>query len=137
MSSNHVVFEGNVCAAPEVRYTQSGKPVANMRLAQSKRKQDASGKWVDDKTTFVSVTLWGRHAETAGTLAKGAKVCVAGRLEDSIWTDKEGGEKRRTEIVAESLYLATERQDDTQAPRRKARSNPAPASNDDFGDIPF
>ena len=55
----------------EVRYTQSGDPVASLALAIS------YGKRADNKTQWVDASLWGERAEKLQQyLTKGTAVCV-------------------------------------------------------------
>jgi single-strand DNA-binding protein len=59
-----------------------------------------------EETEFHNVVLWGRQAEIAGQyLKKGAMVLIEGRLRTRSWTDKNGGQRRTTEIMAERLQL--------------------------------
>ncbi len=50
----------NLTADPELRYTLSGRPVANLRLAINSRRRAADGEWVDAPTTYLDGTVWGR-----------------------------------------------------------------------------
>ena len=44
---NKVILVGNLGADPEVRYSQSGTAVANLRLAVSERRKGQDGNWGD------------------------------------------------------------------------------------------
>jgi len=100
---NKVFLIGNLGQDPEVRHTNSGQPVANLRLATSRRVKDRDGNW-GDQTEWHSVVCFARTAETAGQyLRKGSKVFVEGRLQTRSWEDREGKKQYRTEVVAEQL----------------------------------
>jgi single-strand DNA-binding protein len=100
---NKVFLIGNLGQDPEVRHTNSGQPVANLRLATSRRVKDRDGNW-GDQTEWHSVVCFARTAETAGQyLRKGSKVFVEGRLQTRSWEDREGKKQYRTEVVAELL----------------------------------
>lgn len=100
---NKVFLIGNLGQDPEVRHTNSGQPVANLRLATSRRVKDRDGNW-GDQTEWHSVVCFARTAETAGQyLRKGSKVFVEGRLQTRSWEDREGKKQYRTEVVAEML----------------------------------
>ena len=43
----------NLTADPELRYTPSARPVANLRLAINSRRRSAEGAWVDAPTTYL------------------------------------------------------------------------------------
>lgn len=101
---NKVIIIGNLGHDPEIRYTQSGTAVGNLRVAVIERiKRDAE--WVDH-TEWVSVVVWGKLAETAGKhLTKGRQVYVEGRLTTKKYTGKDGVEKYATEVVASTVQF--------------------------------
>ena len=105
-SVNKVILVGNVGKDPEVRYSQSGTPVANFSLATNERFKDRNGEW-QDRTEWHSIVAWKRLAEIVGEyVAKGSKVYVEGRLQTTSWEDRQSGERKyRTEIVARHLLL--------------------------------
>ena len=90
-SINNVVLLGHVARPPETR--QAGqKTVANFCLAVD------CGK---DQTAFVEITCWERQAEYIDGTAKGALVCVEGRIVQDEWQDKQTGAKRsKLKVVA-------------------------------------
>jgi single-strand DNA-binding protein len=100
---NKVILIGNLGADPEVRHTNSGQPVANLRLATSRRVKDRDGNW-SDQTEWHNVVCFGRTAELAGQyLRKGSKVFFEGRLQTRSWEDREGKKQYRTEVVCENM----------------------------------
>jgi single-strand DNA-binding protein len=77
-------------ADPELRFTQSGKAVATVRLAFNSRRQDANGQWVDGDTFWVRGTCWERLAENlCESIQKGMEVLVIGELKTESW-EKDG-----------------------------------------------
>ena len=106
---NKVILVGNLGQDPEVRHTNSGQPVANLRLATSRRVKDASGNW-NEQTEWHSVVCFGRTAELVGQyLRKGSKVFVEGRLQTRSWDDREGKKQYRTEVVCEQVKFLDSR----------------------------
>lgn len=96
---NKVILIGNLGRDPEVRYTQSGSAVTNLRLAVGERKKEGDN-WVDH-TEWMDVVAFGKTAENCGQyLEKGSKVYVEGRLQTRKWTDKDGNDRYSTEVVA-------------------------------------
>lgn len=83
-----------VTADTEIRYTQSGKAVAQTRLAFNKSKfNEQTRQWENDKTFFIDGTTWEDAAERASQqLLKGAEVYVTGEIETQQW--EKDGEKR-------------------------------------------
>lgn len=103
---NKVMLIGNLTRDPELRYTPSGKAVADISLAINRVWNNEQGQKQED-TTFVDVTLWGRQAELAQQyLTKGRGAYIEGRLQMDTWDDKETGKKRsRLKVVGDSLQF--------------------------------
>ena len=106
-SYNKVILVGNLTRDPQVRYTPKGMAVADIGLAINRTWFDQATNQKKEETTFVDVTLWGRHAEIAGEyLTKGRPVLIEGRLNLDTWDDKESGQKRsKLKVVCESMQL--------------------------------
>jgi len=99
---------GNLGADPELRYTTSGKPVGDLRIATSRRFTNGAGEKQED-TQWHRVVVWGKQAESCQKyLSKGRQVYVEGRLQTRQWTDKDGNKRYTTEVVAERVqFLGT------------------------------
>jgi single-strand DNA-binding protein len=98
---NKCIIVGNLGADPEIRRTQDGRPVANLRVATSDTWRDKSTGERKERTEWHKVTVFNeggvKFAEQY--LKKGMKVYVEGQLQTRKWTDKDGVEKYSTEIV--------------------------------------
>lgn len=129
---NHIVIMGRLARDPELRYTETGIPVASFSLAVDRDIPDKdTGERIPD---WVDVTAWRKNAEFAGKyLAKGQMAVVEGRLRVDNWTDKEGYKRRSTKVVAENIYFG-----DSKRPEAPAPSAPDPAQEDAdaFSDLP-
>jgi len=97
---------GNLTREPELRFTNGGRAVASFGIACSRRYQ-VNGEW-QEQTSFFNVTAWGQLGENAAqSLTKGARVVVAGRLEQREYEARDGGGKRSVvEIVADEIGAA-------------------------------
>ncbi len=62
MTMNKVILVGNLGADPEVRYTQSGAAVCNLRIATNERVRDQDGNW-GDRTEWHRLVVFGNQAE--------------------------------------------------------------------------
>jgi single-strand DNA-binding protein len=101
---NKVILVGNLGFDPEVRHTQSGVSVANLRLATTERVKAGDG-W-EDRTEWHRIVLFGKTADTAGQyLKKGHQVFIEGRLQTRKWTDQQGNDKYTTEIVGFNMIM--------------------------------
>jgi single-strand DNA-binding protein len=102
---NKVILVGNLGANPEMRFTQGGTPVANLRIATTERWTDKSGQR-QENTEWHRVVLWGKQAELAGQyLTKGRQVYVEGRIRTRQWQDKQGQTRYTTEIVGQVMQF--------------------------------
>jgi single-strand DNA-binding protein len=103
---NVVAITGNLTKDPELRSTPSGTSVCKLRVAvNSRRKDGASGEWVD-KPNYFDVTVWGAQGENcANYLSKGRPVAVEGRLEWREWESQEGQKRQAVEIIANSVQF--------------------------------
>ncbi len=105
MDLNKVLLVGRVTADPQVRTTPGGSAVATIGVATNRVWTDKNNQ-KQEETEFHNVVLWGRQAEIAGQyLTKGAMVLIEGRLQTRSWTDKTGGQRKTTEVIAERLQL--------------------------------
>jgi single-strand DNA-binding protein len=102
---NKVILVGNLGKDPEVRYTNGGQAVANLRIATSRSWTDKQSGQKKEETEWHDVEVWGKQAEQCGEyLAKGRQVYVEGRLKTDSWDDKQTGQKRsRVKVVAETV----------------------------------
>ncbi|MBF0182320.1 MAG: single-stranded DNA-binding protein [Magnetococcales bacterium] len=97
-SLNKVQLIGNLGADPEVRFTQDGRPIANLSIATSESWKDQQGQ-LQERTEWHRVVLFGKLAEIAQQyLRKGSKVFIEGRLQTRKWTDNQGQERYTTEV---------------------------------------
>jgi len=76
---NKVFLIGRLVADPDLRYTQSNKPVADFRLAVNRQYTDESG---ERKADFINIITWGKQAENVKQyIEKGSQVAVDGRIQ--------------------------------------------------------
>jgi len=102
---NKVILVGNLGQDPELRHTDSGTAVCNIRLATNESYKDANGEWVE-RTEWHSVVAWARLAEICNEyLKKGSQVYFEGNLQTRKWQDKEGNERYTTEIKAKEMMM--------------------------------
>jgi single-strand DNA-binding protein len=110
-ADNHTTIVGNLVEDPEVRFTNTGIAVTNLRVAVTQRVQQ-DGQWRDGETSFFKVNVWRGQAEhLAESLGKGHRVMVTGRLRQRSWETPDGDKRSVTEIEADevgaSLKFAT------------------------------
>src|SRR5580704_17906992 len=100
-SVNKVMLIGNLGKHPEVRRLNSGDPVVSLRIATSESWRDKTTGERKDRTEWHDVVIFnenlGKVAEQY--LKKGAKVYIEGQLQTREFTDKEGNQRKTTEVV--------------------------------------
>jgi len=106
---NKVILIGNLGADPEIRYTQSGTPVVNFRIATTERWKGQDGQQ-QENTEWHQIVAWRRLAEIcAEYLSKGSKVDIEGKLQTRKWQDQNGNDRYTTEIVARDMQMLSPR----------------------------
>ncbi len=138
---NKVILMGRLGRDPEVRYTQSGTPVASFSLAVDRDFVDqATGR---RPTDWIEVAAWNAKAKFVQQyFRKGQLAVVEGRLQIRDWTDKEGAKRRTAEVVADQIYFAGAKTAPPSEGNADERSLPEPpaqefAEQDDEGELPF
>ena len=111
---NKVMIIGRLGRDPELRYTQSGSPVASLNVATDESYTDRDGNKVE-RTEWHRVSVFQRQAENcANYLAKGSLVYVEGSLQTRKWQDQQGQDRYTTEIKAQRVQFLDRKGD---APR--------------------
>jgi single-strand DNA-binding protein len=110
---NEPVFYGmgNLASDPELRYTNSGIPVATFSLAMNPRVRGASGEWEDGTTVFIRITAWRDLAENVTeSLRRGDPALVVGKFRQRTWTDETTDTQRRAdEVMADTVAVPLDR----------------------------
>ncbi len=135
---NKVLLIGNATRDAELRYTQSGKPVASIRLATNRLVRTAGGER-QEESQFHSVVCWDILAETASKyVKKGDPLYVEGRLAYRTYTDSDGQSRGAVEIVASDVQFLSGRKDVTEDPAEAVPSGSGQGDDElDLADIPF
>ena len=104
-SVNKVILIGNLGADPEIKRTQDGRPIANLRIATSETWRDKNSSERKEKTEWHRVVIFneGLCKVAEQYLKKGAKVYIEGQLQTRKWTDQSGVEKYSTEVVLQNF----------------------------------
>lgn len=104
-SVNKVILIGNLGADPEIRRTQDGRPVCNLRVATSESWKDKNTGERREKTEWHRVVIFNenlcRIAEQY--LKKGSKVFIEGALQTRKWQDQSGQDRYSTEVVLQGF----------------------------------
>jgi len=95
---NKIIIVGRVGQAPTIKTSKYGNQFATFSVA-------VDNGWGENKTTdWYNVTTFGKLAENVTKFTqKGSIVCVSGSLKLSSYKDKNGVEKAKLELNADSV----------------------------------
>lgn len=104
-SVNKVILIGNLGADPEIRKTQDGRPIANLRIATSESWRDRNSGERKSKTEWHQVVIFneGLCKIAEQYLKKGSTVYIEGALQTRKWQDQSGNDRYSTEIVLQGF----------------------------------
>ena len=146
-----VTIIGHLGQDPEMRYTNTGVPVASFSVATKKSWTDNQGQR-QEKTVWFRVSSWQKQAEIVTQyLKKGSKVHVVGEIEEPrVFTDRDGNARSSLEMRAFTVTFLDSRSDSQQqggpapvqnngsaAPAQQASTQPAYMTPPTPEDIPF
>ena len=104
-SVNKVILLGNVCADPDIRRTQSGIPIANIRVATHETWRDKTSGERREKAEYHTVVVFneGLCKVVEQYVKKGSKLYVEGSLKTRKWQDQSGNDRYSTELVLQGF----------------------------------
>ena len=122
---NHITIMGRFVRDPELRRTGSGIAVASFTLAVDRDFKASSGG--EKEVDFIDCVAWRQTGEFVSKyFTRGRMAVVSGRLQIRSWTDKDGNKRRTAEVVADNVYFADSKSENTSSGTQQA----APASYD-------
>lgn len=101
---NQISVMGRIVRDPELRRTNSGKPVTSFTLACDRDfKNSQTG---EKEVDFLDCVAWNSTAEIVEKyFHKGQMAVASGRLQIRQYTDKSGQKRRQAEILVSSVYF--------------------------------
>lgn len=139
-SINKVILIGNVCADAEIRRTQDGRPIANLRLATNETWRDKNSGERKEKAEFHTIVIFneGLCKVVEQYVKKGSKLYIEGSLVTRKWTDQSGNDRYSTEIHLQGFNSTLTLLASPQSGERKTDDrNSYGGQEDDNSDIPF
>jgi single-strand DNA-binding protein len=131
-SVNKVILVGNLGADPEIRHTQDGRAIANLRVATSESWRDKATGERREKTEWHRVVIFNENLAKIAEqyLKKGSKVYLEGSLQTRKWEDQQGQERYTTEVVLQGFNGQLTMLDGRQ---RDGMGEEGPRNGGDFG----
>lgn len=100
---NKVILMGRLTRDPETRHTQDGLAIARYSLAVNRRFKRQG----EPEADFIDCVAFGKSGEFAEKyFSRGMQVAVVGRLQIRDWQDKNGGNRKSTEVIIEEQNFA-------------------------------
>lgn len=100
---NSTTLVGRLTKDPDLKYTQSGKAVAQFTLAITRDFKNADGEYDAD---FINCVMWGKPAEMlADRVKKGERISLAGRIQTRNYENNDGQRVYVTEVVANTFHF--------------------------------
>lgn len=108
-SLNKVILIGNVGRDPEITHIPNlAKDVAKFSLATTEVYKDKNNQF-QENTEWHNIVAWGFVAQRVErSVKKGCMVMVEGSLRTRKWQDRDGQERRTTEIQAAAVVVLKE-----------------------------
>lgn len=98
------MLTGNTTREPELRYTTGGHAVCNFGLAVNRQIYNAENDDYEDQVSFFEITVWRMLAENvAESIPKGARVTVAGSLDQQTWENEDGENRSKVRVIADDV----------------------------------
>jgi len=122
---NKVILIGRLGKDPAVKYTPSGRAVANFSIATNEAWTKEGEK--HEQTDWHNIVLWGKTAEIAGQyLVKGSRVFIEGKLRTRQY-DKDGQTHYMTEVIGDRLeFLDSKPQGQDNVPNEQGSEDDMP-----------
>lgn len=132
---NQVALTGRLTKDIDLRYTNSGKAVAQFTLAVNRQFTNANG---EREADFINCQVWGKSAEAmADNLQKGSLIGIEGRIQTSSYDNQEGVKVFTTTVVCASFsFLEAKSSNTSQANAGAQGQSKPPATNNQNAD-PF
>lgn len=142
-SLNQVTLIGNCGVDPEIRSTQDGRKIANLRLATSESWRDRNSGERKERTEWHTVTVFseGLVKVIESYVHKGSKILVQGQLQTRKWQDKDGNDRYSTEVVLQNfggtLIMLDGKQEGQGQDNPPAEQKPSFSRDDMDPEVPF
>ena len=131
---NKILLMGRLTRDPQLRHINNGMAVVSFTLAVDRDFKSQSG---EKESDFIDIVAWRNTAEFVSEyFTKGRMAVVEGRLQVRDWTDKNGGRRRSSEVVADNVYFGDSKKD-AEMPAQSNSSGGAFSEVEDDGEMPF
>ena len=137
---NKYICVGNLTRDPETKpVNDSGDTVTNLAVA-------VNNPLSKDEVFYADVQAWGKVGENCNKyLTKGKRVLVEGRLKTNTWTNKEGDNRSKVYVVANSVQFLSPVNETAEGgtampkvgTKNKKQQSPVQEEAEEFDTVPF
>ena len=104
-SVNKVILIGNLGADPEVRHTQDGRPIVNLRMATSESWRDKASGERKERTEWHRVVIFSEHlGRGRAVFEEGLEGLCRGPVADAEMAGPSGADRYSTEVVLQRFH---------------------------------
>lgn len=130
---NNVTLMGRLVADPELRTTNSGKSVANFRIAVDRAYSKNGNKEAD----FITIVCWEGTADFVSRhFSKGSMIALQGSIQTRNYEDNNGNKRTAFEVVAREVSFCGGKNETSSAPMQTPATPTYTPAPDDFEEIP-
>ncbi|MCE5329145.1 single-stranded DNA-binding protein [bacterium] len=105
---NQLTLLGNLARDPEIKYTNEGIAIADLRVAVNRKWKNKEGNDMEN-VEFFNVTAWNKLAENCSNdLKKGDRIIVSGRLNHRSFDTKDGKKINIMNVIADVVGASLE-----------------------------
>lgn len=130
---NNVILMGRLVADPELRTTNTGKSVANFRIAVDRAYSKGGNKEAD----FITIVAWESTADFISKyFSKGSMIALRGEIQTRNYEDNSGNKRTATEVLAREVSFCGGKNETSPAPAQTPAAPTYQPTGDDFEEIP-
>lgn len=128
---NNVILMGRLVADPELRTTNTGKSVANFRIAVDRTYSKGNSKEAD----FITIVAWESTADFISKyFSKGSMIALRGEIQTRNFEDNSGNKRTAVEVLAREVSFCGGKNETSPAPAQGSAPTYS-ASEPDFEEI--
>ncbi len=105
MNTNVVVLTGRCTKAAELKYAANGFAICSFTVAVNERiKKKGTENEFENRPNFFDIVVFGNYGKAMQPyLTRGREVTISGRLKQERWSDENGHQHSRVNIVADNV----------------------------------
>lgn len=129
---NNVTLIGRLCSDVELRTTNSGKSVANFRVAVDRSYSKGDNK----QTDFITIVAWESTADFISKyFSKGSMIALRGEIQTRSYEDSNGNKRVAVEVLAKEVSFCGGKNEANQAPTQMSAPDFEEIGDDE--ELPF